>query len=1526
MRFFPWILAVSSLQHGAHGQIWGVAEMGESCTDFCPRASLGMLECPQDTLLWALRSVRNQPLLEGVFNWTGIDCSNWNDTAASEAHTPGVVRNVTSGLYTCFETRAHQSSTAYADKNFSCSAQPGDQAFQRLCYCAPPWRTEKWVMGVDGKSEACTDVCSNAGLVCDVEEMKKVYPLYTSEAGIRFISEVGFNETCDSVTIAYQHYKNSPRRMPDDTAGNEGKFVCLTTSGGDAKTFACDKGGGNNFPGSRFCWCVSGPTTTTTTLTTNTTTTSTSTTTTTTTTTPTTATTITTTTTSATTTTTTATTTATTTTTSTSTTSTTSASSTTSTASSTSTTATTVTTVTTETSATTTTTNTTTTATTTTTSTSTTSTTSASSTTSTASSTSTTATTVTTVTTETSATTTTTNTTTTGQATSTTVTTAAPKVVVVSMTVNNVDYSTLMSDATILDGFKQKTSEAVAAAAGPGITAAMVTLLLAPGSIAITATISPPASVAVGALTQALTTNTASLTSQVVAGVQEVPGIEQASTGPITVSGVAAASVEGSAWANTTTTTASVTTTTSSATTTTSVTTTTSTATTTTATSTTTATFASKEAKIEAFKEQAAEVVEKLDEKEQKAVTAVLANVMDFTENGTSIEELEETLVVESEEATVAVVPMSALEDSATKTVDIPVPVDETGFAAKVEVPVATMKAISKSISMASPAGTSKAVVVSVGAVSDEVQAVMDSILQEAQQQASADEGETTGKGGTTAAKPKPKLASKPLSISLFDEDGTPLQGIQLEEPIVLTLMPSGADNLTCAYWDTENKEWSTKGVTRIFNASVPRGQAQPVVCETMHLSIFAAIEGVFQEVLRTVRCSNIDTLFNHKAIRRVWRDPEWASRPSAYILWVVLSIAFIAICATVIMDKIEAKRERMILAQHAEDLDSLGAEEFAAQLSSSNSMSFALSMSSSKPLEASSTSTLFAAEKSLTASQRYRAVGTRMKLQNAVRRQEAEEAVKHTEEEEKKESAMHRHCKHCITFARFCVVLIKATWQTLMKLLVKTLKLPNAVHTAILNLPDLPDQFLKMCVRREHARQVGVHVNSIDSLIEHEIDHDKALQEKRHSEQHTQEPEQEPDLNTGCGGLDLDPTKTMEALPLELEPTKGMEGLSPSAIGLQEQREEVKDPKNWATGADEPTVSPPRTELPEWLPLQTEARNPAGQKDESPGPVTLSPRSLWSSKPIEATLQPLAPWDDTREAPSPPAMELHKEPEKAAMESVEEPAKVAIESFEEPAKIAMESLEEEPAMGVVVQVPDPPPAQGVQETLRDAYTACARRFIESSWMYKVFVMMIAVHPWMVVLEFSAYVSHSARLALVVAEVLGSTAMGALFYSVSGGALSKDSDPSCAAPEDLWLEIVNAAAVATVTCALSDFVIAFFAMILMVNPDEDKKELLPIEVVHREYLQRMRRLFFWFCVTSYILFCIMVDVTFLANVTEEDAIAWRTSSAICLMEDFFLVPAVIGLLLATFAMICIRCRRRKPKEEDEEEHKNDPDR
>eukprot|EP00929_Paragymnodinium_shiwhaense_P080238 TRINITY_DN4182_c0_g1_i2.p1 TRINITY_DN4182_c0_g1~~TRINITY_DN4182_c0_g1_i2.p1 ORF type:complete len:2314 (-),score=424.53 TRINITY_DN4182_c0_g1_i2:378-7319(-) len=1009
------------------------------------------------------------------------------------------------------------------------------------------------------------------------------------------------------------------------------------------------------------------------------------------------------------------------------------------------------------------------------------------------------------------------------------------KVVVVNMTVNNVDFWALVQNTTIGAAFENRTRKAVADFLGAAITADMVMLNIFPGSLALMAFIMPSKSMSNIMMKSILQDQRSGLATAVAEEIRLVPHIDLVATGDITVVGVKVFDASelhpeghynesdglGPSPTNTTTwtftssgtittsstsviaspgtvdpiltsstskfslgttvaitTTATTTSTITSSTTssTSSVSTRTTATTTTSATTTTTVTFASKEEEIEALKEKAEEVVENLDAQEEAAVTEVLADIL---ANGTNLEDLESPLVLESEEATIAVVPTTGL-DEATKSVDIPVPVDETGFAANVEVPVATLRAIIDSLSVASPSGTTKAVVVSVRPASDEVRAVMDSLLQETQQASSGVDAET----GEATDESRPRLASKPLSVSLFAEDGTALQGVQLQEPIVLTLLPSGAEDLSCAYWDTKEKKWSSRGVKRIFNGSIPAGQLQPVVCETTHLSIFAAVKGVLEKAMISMRCSNIGTLLNSRAIRRVWEDTDWIDDNAADVLWVILSCGWVGFCGAILWDIVEAKREHL-LTEPGQAIDAPGgcsnsiAEASHATAASSSSKATNLSpMDTNLVRVQSSTSATLSDQKPMTAAQRYRLVASRMKQANALKRQEAEEACKTAAKEGQKDGA--GCCNHCCAFAQY---LVDTCCQTLVKQILKPLRLPTAVNTAILHLPQLPDEFLKICVQRVHAHQVGVHANSIDSLIEHEI---KELR-------------------------DSDRAADRAAVKAGL-------------LGALQQE---------AGGAAVDLAAAVRESL-------------SGAKagpDEKP------------------------------------------------------PAK---------APLAVQS-------GAVNA------ADGSHETLRDAYAACARRFMESTWVYKVFLMMLAVHPWMLIMEFSAYVSHSARLALLVAEVLASTAMGALFYQAGGGALSRDSDPSCKPPEEFWTRIVNAATVAIACCVMSGIPIAFIALLLSIDPDLDRKEMPPIEYVNRSLLMRTRRFLFCCLVMTYIAACILIDVTFLANVSKEDAMKWRTSSAFILLQDFVLIPMALGFSLATVAMVCVYHRRRA----DEDKHGDD---
>eukprot|EP00929_Paragymnodinium_shiwhaense_P076281 TRINITY_DN39189_c0_g1_i5.p1 TRINITY_DN39189_c0_g1~~TRINITY_DN39189_c0_g1_i5.p1 ORF type:complete len:1170 (+),score=420.06 TRINITY_DN39189_c0_g1_i5:206-3715(+) len=105
--------------------------------------------------------------------------------------------------------------------------------------------------------------------------------------------------------------------------------------------------------------------------------------------------------------------------------------------------------------------------------------------------------------------------------------------VVVSMKVSNVDYPSLLRNPSMLADFKAKTKEAIAEAAGPGVKPHDVSLQLSSGSVAVKATITPPAGVSAKRLGQSMSSGAGGLAAGVVAKVKTVSGIESVVSGEI---------------------------------------------------------------------------------------------------------------------------------------------------------------------------------------------------------------------------------------------------------------------------------------------------------------------------------------------------------------------------------------------------------------------------------------------------------------------------------------------------------------------------------------------------------------------------------------------------------------------------------------------------------------------------------------------------------------------------------------------------------------------------------------------------------------------------------------------------------------------------------------------------------------------------------------------------------------------------------------------------------------------------------
>mmetsp|Transcript_50304 Transcript_50304/g.90305 ORF Transcript_50304/g.90305 Transcript_50304/m.90305 type:complete len:1674 (-) Transcript_50304:291-5312(-) len=641
--------------------------------------------------------------------------------------------------------------------------------------------------------------------------------------------------------------------------------------------------------------------------------------------------------------------------------------------------------------------------------------------------------------------------------------------------------------------------------------------------------------------------------------------------------------------------------------------------------------FGSDEELVKFMQEEAAIAVDAKDAEEKAAVQAFLAAVV----NG----RITESAVRSTESMTCAVMSAETIAASG-GVLDISAPADATGFSPKVAVTAGTLSALGDN-------GTPVALTAS--AIDDDLQAIMENVLSKGQ------EGENS--------EATPTLATRPLSVSLFTLQGDPMKA-QLAEPILLTLAPLAPPNVSCAFWDTEKQAWSSEGVERVINETYNSDEDQPLVCATMHLSIFAGIVGIFEDIIQTIVCSNLGAVFQGESLKNIFITSDWASEPAAITLWVFSAVCFLVCMYAIRWDYLEAQEAAQLLA----------------------------------------------AQRELSPRERF--------MLEAKKKKEAEEKEIEDLEEDEEKPGFEAKLQNPVILAvtRFCIDILSASWQALMKVTVKALRLPNSVHTLLLSLPDAPEQFVKMCARRGHAKNIGVHQDSLKKMVE-----------------------------------DFD----------------------------------VDDVEASASKAD---------------------------------------------------------GDD-----------------------------------------------------------------GTTAMIRDGYVDALDTFLDTWWLGRAMQMIVATHPWMIIVEYSSYVSHSARVVLCVAEILGSVMVNAVFFQVTGGALSRHLPQAddCQPRPGILTEIIQSFTVATVGCLFADFFVAFLASVRFV--DFEGIEALPaLERAQRLQDMKYRIGFFWVLSIIYLVFCMTILMSFLANVTVDDATDWLIASAMSVTEDFIIIPVAFGFSLAIIASVFLR--------------------
>eukprot|EP00747_Dinoflagellata_sp_TGD_P215344 gnl/TRDRNA2_/TRDRNA2_88055_c0_seq1.p1 gnl/TRDRNA2_/TRDRNA2_88055_c0~~gnl/TRDRNA2_/TRDRNA2_88055_c0_seq1.p1 ORF type:complete len:761 (+),score=99.88 gnl/TRDRNA2_/TRDRNA2_88055_c0_seq1:258-2285(+) len=123
-------------------------------------------------------------------------------------------------------------------------------------------------------------------------------------------------------------------------------------------------------------------------------------------------------------------------------------------------------------------------------------------------------------------------------------------------------------------------------------------------------------------------------------------------------------------------------------------------------------------------------------------------------------------------------------------------------------------------------------------------------------------------------------LAASPVSLRITDSAGYDVQLPDMSKPIRLTsiVAGTGAQSALCAFWNTTSTEWETEGL------STTTGSGNELVCETTHLTLFAATD---EDLTQQVLCYNAVILASD-SISKIGQG-SWAEGPAAWILWILV-------------------------------------------------------------------------------------------------------------------------------------------------------------------------------------------------------------------------------------------------------------------------------------------------------------------------------------------------------------------------------------------------------------------------------------------------------------------------------------------------------------------------------------------------------------------------------------------------------------------------------------------------------------
>jgi hypothetical protein len=182
--------------------------------------------------------------------------------------------------------------------------------------------------------------------------------------------------------------------------------------------------------------------------------------------------------------------------------------------------------------------------------------------------------------------------------------------------------------------------------------------------------------------------------------------------------------------------------------------------------------------------------------------------------------------------------------------------------------------------------------------------------------------------------------------------------------------------------------------------------------------------------------------------------------------------------------------------------------------------------------------------------------------------------------------------------------------------------------------------------------------------------------------------------------------------------------------------------------------------------------------------------------------------------------------------------------------------------------------------------------------------------------------SRAMRALLFNCEVLGTLMLATLFFSASGGALSKRAPKQCGAScadeeHCTWVQVGRLIAIGVASAVLAGIPIAMLSSLHSRNIKHVRCEGC------REWRRqlnawRIQDALIWIIGVAYCLFAVNYVVLFFANVAAADQTDWFVSAGVGFLEDLIIAPIIMAVtvpLLAFMLLTALSCRHKVRKHE-----------